>query len=92
MPEEQTDAKDDFELNAEKVFTEAGKENPPESSPENKPGEEGKSTDEPAGAEQEKVEQGKDVEADGSLYVEEKIEQVKGIQGDDRSDVADYAT
>ena len=91
MPEEQPDANDDFELQAEKVFEDLGEEKtPPESSPETKPEDSQEDTEKPAGAEPEKTEQVKEVEADETLSVEDKIAKVAEILGDDQKAIDVY--
>lgn len=89
MLEEQTDANNDFELQAEKVFAEAEKETPAESSTENKP-EETTETTEATGTEPAKTEQVKEVESDETLSVEDKIAKITEILGDDQNAIDAY--
>ena len=89
MSEEQTDAKDDFELQAEKVFAEVEKETPSDSSTETKP-EETTETTETSGTEPAKTEQVKEVESDESLSVDEKMDKIKEILGDDQEAIDAY--
>ncbi len=89
MPEEQQAEANDLDAKMDKVLDEVEKETPAESSTETKP-EDTDKTEKPAGAEPEKTEQVKAVEADESLSVEDKIEKVKEILGDDQKAIDAY--
>ena len=93
MSEENNEAKVDFDQQADAILDNAVVGDPSESSSENEP--ESTSGKEPgqeesAGAEPEKTEQIKTVEADESLSVEDKIAKVKEILGEDEEAVDAY--
>jgi len=89
MPEQVTDAKD-FETTADRVLDGLEKETPAGSSPENKPENESTPTDKTATAEVDKTEKVKEVEADTSLSVENKIAKIKEILGEDEKAIEAY--
>lgn len=78
-----------FETEADKFLNEEVKETPAESSAAIKPEDETK-TPETATAEVDKTEQVKEVEADSSLSVEEKLGKIKEILGDDEKAIDAY--
>ena len=84
MPEIQEEAKQDFDSKIEEFFNQVDSE----SSTEQIEGTE--ATGETAGAEPEKTEQVKAVEADGSLKVEDKLAKIKEILGDDEKALDAY--
>lgn len=72
-----------FDSKADEFLGKAVTETPSEPSSENKPEDQGKPLGQGSGAEPEKTEQVKAIESDESLTVDQKIEKVKDILGDD---------
>ena len=95
MAEEIIEAKDDFDTKSDEFFDKMEKETPADASGEAtstdiKPEDHANDTDVPTGAEPEKTEQVKEVEDDESLSVEDKIDKVKEILGDDQNAIDAY--
>jgi len=94
MAEEQIEAKEeiveDFDAKAEQVLDDLEKDTLSDSSAEDKPEGVDTKTDKTATAEVEKTEKVKEVEADTSLSVEDKIAKIKEILGDDEKAIDAY--
>ena len=92
QPEANTDNFDEkFDTKVDELLSQSAmKETPPDSSSESKPEGEGAKTDEPAGAEPEKTDQVKNVEADETLSPEDKISKIKELLGDDEKALDAY--